>query len=256
MTKAHSFILLFFLFLFSAVCAAEDTGEKSGFELSLLRRRNSELEKTVSEQKQEILRLQQLVTEMQSQHKRTMLWLGTISDTGEMLSASERELLLAERLSVFVRKGEDLALCATQLADDIRIMLDEVPMSAVRKAKISLQLKKIDDLCSSFVGAAAQGGRDPLESLQNTRIITVDRGLDVVILSAGSLDGVAPGIVFQNKDNSIALRVIAVKEYASAAVVSKGKISEINRSSIFSPVSGGTTSTLITAPGVEAKSSD
>ena len=228
---------------------------KAGDDLETLRlrRRNEELSRLCDERNAEIERLRGELARLRSRYTKLDLWLAGVADTGEVTPADRREELLLTRLSEFSRQGSELALGTVAFCDEIRKLLGELPLGAARRARLSLRIDELESAARTFVAAAESASRDPIAALKNCRVLAIDRKLGVAVISAGALDGVAPGIVFKDGSGAISLRVVAVRRRVAAAVPLQGKLADLTVGAVLSALDLESTATPIAVPGVKLK---
>ena len=249
-----TFAAALFLFLAAAFAAFPSALRAADpLETIRLRRSNEELRRLCDERAAEIERLRGELARLQSRLDKLDLWLAGVADTGEVTPAERREEMLLIRLSEFSRQGSELALGTVAFCDEIRKLLGELPLGAARRARLSLQIDELESAARTFVAASENASRDPIAALKNCRVLAVDRKLGVAVLSAGALDGVAPGILFKSGDGAVSLRVVAVRRRVAAAVPVGGKLSDLAVGGEVSALDLESTATPIAVPGVKLK---
>ena len=218
-----------------------------------LRRANEEMRRTVEAQRAEIERLRGELDRLRRRYTKLDLWLAGVVDTGEVTPAERREELLLARLAEFSRQSSEFALATASFCEEIRKLLGELPLGAARRARLTLRLDDLESSARTIAAASEPPPRDPIAAMSGCRVLAIDRNLEVAVLSVGALDGAAAGIVFKNADDTIALRVIAVRRRVAAAVVIRGKLSDLSVGALLSALDVESTATPISAPGVKFK---
>lgn len=207
----------FFLkrFLFSvllAVCCfslrADDRAELSKLKMEN-RRLHAELD-----------RLRKRLTEKDNDLLKFRHFLAATADAGKVMTVSERERQLTDILKEIVKRSNRLLVHISGVDAIFRDLLKELPVGPARQARLLLQLEQMERYAlqlSTIAGVFEE--RDSRQVLENVRVVAVNRELDTVILSSGSVHGIFPGLMFQSKrDGRLRLRVISVRPWVCAAV--------------------------------------
>ena len=89
---------------------------------------------------------------------------------------------------------------------------------------ISLGCAKNQVDCERMMYRVQEAGH----SIKKCRILAVNRELDIIVLSAGTNSGIAPGMVFYaDNDSGIRLRVIGVRVEGAAAELLSGEWKDV-----------------------------
>ena len=109
-----------------------------------------------------------------------------------------------------------------------------------RKELGTLLLKRLDlliDICASWKQLFSYGQEQDkknanLAKLKNqSRILDINNQLNVIVIDVGLLDGIFPGMLWAIKNNKdkeiVVLRIIETRAQFSAAVIDKGKMSDL-----------------------------
>ena len=147
-------------------------------------------------------------------------FLAATSDAGKVMTVSERERQLTNILKEIVKRSNRLLVHISGVDSIFRDLLKELPVGPARQARLLLQLEQMERYAlqlSTIAGVFEE--RDSRQVLENVRVVAVNRELDTVILSSGSVHGIFPGLMFQSKrDGRLRLRVISVRPWVCAAV--------------------------------------
>ena len=147
-------------------------------------------------------------------------FLAATAEAGKVMTASERERQLTDSLKEIVARSNRLLVHISGVETIFRDLLKELPVGPARQARLLLQLEQMERYAlqlSTIAGVFEE--RDSRQVLENVRVVAVNRELDTVILSSGSVHGVFPGLMFQSKrDGLLRLRVISVRPWVCAAV--------------------------------------
>jgi len=218
-----------------------------------LQRENAALRQQLQKNDAEIKRLQQELLVMHRRYRNLDLWMASVADTGKFVAAGDREGLLLEHLKELSRRGTALALQSSGFCEDMRGVIGKLPIGAAQQARLSLKLDEIDSASRNFIAVSEPPAADPITLLQQSRILAVNRELKVVVLSVGSVDGVAMGMVFKNHDASTELKIIETRAKVAAAIVSRGDIAAVRIGEIFSPLDIRSSAAPIALPGVTGR---
>ncbi|MBO5668614.1 MAG: hypothetical protein J6S43_05765 [Lentisphaeria bacterium] len=178
-------------------------------ELSRLRKDNRELRDKLIQAERELTNYR--------------LWLANAAFDHTRMQVSEREqrqLLLLEELS---RRSNALSMTALAIGDECRRLLTELPLGPVRKAQVELRLEELEKCAGHLAGLTIPGNSE----IGSCRILAVDHQLKVAVISAGSSDGVFPGMVFHVKAKpQLKLRVIGTHTEGAVAEAIAGEIKD------------------------------
>jgi cell shape-determining protein MreC len=203
---------IFFIFCLLLLTCSHLTGSEHA-ELSKLRMENRRL-------RLELDRLRSKLSEKENDLQKFRLWLAVTADAGKMQTVSERERQLINILKETVKRSNRLLVHISGVDILFRDLLKELPVGPARQARLLLQLEQLERYAlqlSTIVGVFEDSTSRPL--LENIRAVAVNRQLDTVVLSAGSVHGVFPGLLFQSRqDSRLRLRIISVRPWVSAAV--------------------------------------
>lgn len=146
------------------------------------------------------------------------MYLGNVSFDHNKLTPADRERRLLLLLEELAKRGNNLSMSALTVSDECRKLLKELPLGPARKAQIELRLDELEKSAWVFAGLAIPGSSDA----GSCRILAVDRELKAVVVSAGTGDGVFPGMIFRAKHNpNLKLRILGTRmEGAVAEIVS------------------------------------
>jgi len=202
-------------------------------ELETLRREKSALEERASRLERETSRLrQELIDNMQRYQTqndrcgRLQLNIAAALANSGQAQPGNREGELYDALQQLCAKNNHLAIAISDFCDYMDTVLSRTNMDAVQKAEITVRLDAIRSR-SAKLGTAAElavHNQTPGE----TKILEVNEKLRMVILAAGSVNGVKNGLNwFTGKNKDCRLQVIAVRPFIAAAVVVEGNIREL-----------------------------
>ena len=205
-------LLLITILLVSGTLRAED-------ELARLRRENRQLRDQVIKLEQRLAGLRQ--------------WLGHTTLDREDVKHSTRESRLLFSLKEFSRRGNILVMAAASTGDEFRKLLADMPLGPARKAQLQLRIEELERAARSFSALSFPGH----DTIRNCRVLAFDPELQVVVISAGTGNGVMPGMVFHRADDpKLKLRVIATRFDGSLAEVISGSANDFLPGSQLSAV--------------------
>lgn len=199
--------LLLPVMIFSLLCSFNVTGNS---ELSRLRRDNSELRTEIIAMEKELSFYRQ--------------WLAGIAVDHGNMSASGRERRALNALDELSRRGNVLTLAAAAVNDEIKQVWNFIDIDPVKKARLQLRIDELEKAVFRFTALSIPGD----DSIKKCRILAVNRELDIIVLSAGTNSGIAPGMVFYaDNDSGIRLRVIGVRVEGAAAELLSGEWKDV-----------------------------
>ena len=203
---------LFAIAILTLCCAAAFAGDDA--ELERLRRENAELKK-------------QLLVE-RARARDQALFLAAVADEGEFSTSKEREARLLTKLSQLCRDGEKLVVKSKELADEMRRLLRELPLSAAAKARCKLLIDDLERVAGSFAASLDDPAADPANAFRSCRVLEVNRELGLVLLDIGYRQGAFVGLLLRGgPEREILLRLEDVRSGVAAAAVLKGELGQI-----------------------------
>ncbi len=202
-------------------------------ELSALRKENSMLRKELSEV---------LLKNRMLEDERLKFELGVVravADPGEK-SVSDRELqmlkdmlLLKDAVDAFSSKVAMLSLEMDKL-----MAADPVAEDAgLSKAKLKLALDELKEASGKLAKLMAGAVERP--NLETCSVLDVDDRSGTLVLSAGSSDGAFCGLILHARDGGgQVVRIIAVRPFASSAMIVEGSLGKVTPGTVFVPGKG------------------
>lgn len=155
--------------------------------------------------------------------KQLEMSVATILDTMAPAYMGSRETELAETLDFVLLTGKKLSGRSAVVADKVLQLLADIKMDDVERAKFRVQLEELRALAVSFSRLDQDPGK--AKGIEECRILEVNEGLQLVILSAGYRNGVRVNMTLyaENKQKT-PLRIVAVRPFVSAALQETGKV--------------------------------
>ena len=147
---------------------------------------------------------------------------GTI-ETLEPVYTGTREMELAADLLTCTSSMKRVSATIITFADDLSKRLPELTLDQVEMAKLRIQIDKLRSDAMDMARLAVppkQPGRPGIH-----RILELDPRSKLVILNGGYRDGVREGITLSRE--GVVLKVIAVRNFVSAAVVIAGSFEKL-----------------------------
>lgn len=184
---------------------------------------------------QENRRLRTRIIQLESEVGAIRQWLGSTAVDPSDVSAGAKEKRALLALKEFSRRGNALALEAVAVAEQFRRIISELTAGPARKAQLQLQADALEDAARKFSALSIPSG----DNIHSCRVLAVSRELDVAVLSAGSNEGVVPGMVFHPvRNNGVELRVIAVRYEGALAEITRGTDTDVVPGMSVTAVSG------------------
>lgn len=178
--------------------------------------------------RRENLQLRSRLVQSENQMVQLRLWLAELYETGEEVAVSTKEKRLLAAMDGLAKSATELALLTAGVADEFNLLLKDSALPDVRKAQLSLRLGQLRRSTSRVVGLTEAVKKD--NNLNSCRILSVVTQEQRAILSAGSDQGVFPGVVFTGKasNHTIRLLVIGVTRGAASATLVEGNINDLH----------------------------
>ena len=160
-------------------------------------------------------------------HEKILISLAGIISDGKDKS-EEINLDLLKALKYNIEAGDKVVSIIFEFCNSINNDISTLGISNEQKVKLKI---KVDELRSYTEEFGLLVNRPEKKEVQhrNYRILDVSDQLQVVVISAGSLDGIRAGLTWNVKQAEDAvLKVIAVRAFVCAAVVIEGELSKIS----------------------------
>ena len=165
---------------------------------------------------QENQQLRSRIIALESELAAIRQWLGGMTVDPLDISAGAREKRALLALKEFSRRGNALVLESAAVADEFRQVIAALPAGPARKAQLQLQIDALENAARKFSALSIPGN----DTIRSCRVLAVNRELRVAVISAGSSEGVVPGMVFHPSGReNIRLRVISVRYEGALAEI-------------------------------------
>lgn len=209
---------LFCLILLSGLTALP--GNTPEQELARLRRK-------VEIQQREFDRLTAQLAEKENQLRKLRIWMGNISADSRLTTVSDREQRLLHGLKILADASGSMVLKTMELSEQLRARLKTLPLASADRVRLIMALEDVERSAArvNTIADTAVAQEDKL--LKNVRITAVRHQLNMAVLSAGSLQGVFPGMTFVTADEKIRLRVLETRAMISGAVPVAGELNDL-----------------------------
>ena len=147
---------------------------------------------------------------------------GTI-ETLEPVYSGTREMELAADLQTCTSSMKKVSAAILSFADDLSKRLPELKLDQVETAKLRIQIDKLRAEAVDMARLAAPP--QPPGRPGTHRVLELDPRSKLVILNGGYRDGIREGITLGQ--DGVILKVIAVRNFVSAAVVISGTFEKL-----------------------------
>ena len=203
--------------------------------MAKIRTENSdlELEKSMLEESNQKLRGELLDTlercaSLSDRVKRMEQSAAGVLETLNPVYAGQRETELADALDLAMQCGMKLVSRSTNVCEYLYPRLGKLGLGAVEEARFRVALDELAAMNRNFARLSVPA-ENP-ESLQNCRILEVSNDPEMVVINAGYRNGVRMNMTIRGGDGTKAcvLRVIAVRPFVAAAVVTQGKLKDLS----------------------------
>lgn len=155
--------------------------------------------------------------------KQLEMSVASILDTMMPVYMGSRETELAETLELVLTTGKKLSGKSVIAAEKMLQLLPKIKMDEVERAKFRIQLEELRATAVSFVRLDQDPGK--AKGIKECRILEVNEGLQLVILSAGYRNGVRVNLtLYADNGQKTPLRIVAVRPFVSAAIPETGKV--------------------------------
>ena len=125
--------------------------------------------------------------------------------------------------------GGQLALEAVSFSETVEELLRELPVGKTRQAEVRLKLDALVRDSRRFIAMSElrKETGNGSDMLRTCRVLSVNRELNIAILSVGADQGAFAGMMYRVKDKDEWLKVISVRPTIAAALLISGNIENL-----------------------------
>ena len=210
--------ILFFFLCFTALIlqGAETPAERA-----------QRLERELENRQQEIERLTALLTSRENELRQLRVWITALNADGREIPVSQKEQRLLSGLKTLSDVSGNLVLKVLEMTDTLRPKLNLLPLSSAERVRLTMALEDLERQAARVNAVSDTVNTKEDRLLRDVRIMSLKYGLDMAVISAGSLQGVFPGMTFVSADGKVHLRVLETRAMISGAVPVKGSLNEL-----------------------------
>ena len=209
-----------FLCLLLLLSLAGLRGEESSSELRMVK-------KELLLKQQELERLTGLLAQKESELRKIRIWMSNLSADSRQTTVSEREERLLHGLKILSDASNSMVLKTMELADLLRPRLNALPLASADRVRLVMALEDLERSAARVNAIADGAGAKEDKLLENVRISAVNSQLNMAVLSAGSLQGIFPGMTFVTSDGKVWLRILETRAAISGAVPVAGSLDQL-----------------------------
>lgn len=210
-----------FLFLFLLITALSLQGAETPAE------RAQRLERELENRQQEIERLTALLTARENELRKLRVWITTLNTDGREIPVSQKEQRLLSGLKSLSDVSGNLVLKVLEMAETLRPKLNQLPLSSAERVRLTMALEDLERQAARVNAVSDTVNTKEDRLLRDVRIMNLKYELNMAVISAGSLQGVFPGMTFVSADGKVHLRVLETRAMISGAVPVKGSLNEL-----------------------------
>ena len=184
------------------------------------------LEREKARMRKEFIETMQRYQSLESMYRRLQLGVAAVVDESGKPDGEAREEELLQALRRMVDDNKTLTLKVVDFCDYMDDVLGKITQDKLERARIQYRLDSLRSDAEKSSTATEQYSRKSV--VEESRILAINDKLCVVVLSAGTVQGVKNGLNwFTGKDRACRLQVVAVRPFIAAAVVVEGNINEL-----------------------------
>ena len=185
------------------------------------------LQNEILRQRQELDRLTALLTARENELRKLRVWMSNISADGKVLSVSDREQRLMSGMKILAEASGNMVLKTMELVEQLRPKLNLLPLSSAERVRLTMALEELERNAAKVnsITDTVNTGEDLL--LKNVRVMAIKYELGMAVLSAGTLHGVFPGMIFVSSNGKVVLRVLDTRSMISGALVVSGSLNDL-----------------------------
>jgi len=152
---------------------------------------------------------------------------------GSRVAYGKKSVELLESLGDVKDAGKELVLCIQDSLDFIHKILDKDTISDVDRARSEIRISKLRKYAEDFNLRIQERGEDKL--FRSCRILDINDKLQLVLLNVGASSGVRNGVLLKNEKGNCHLKIVSVKSYISAAIITKGSLDDLAKGIMLYP---------------------
>lgn len=206
----------------SDMAEAAEAIKKLELEVQSLKEERTRLRQTLFETNEKFQKENEKFRELQ-------LWLAKVPAGGMVRYQGHREEELYQRLGDLSKAGNQLALGTVSFSEVVEELLRELPVGKIRQAEVQLKLDALVRDSRRFIAMSElrTDGAGGADMLRTCRVLSVNRELNVAILSVGADQGAFAGMMYRVKNGDEWLKVISVRPTIAAALLISGNIENL-----------------------------
>ncbi len=183
-------------------------------------------EREKAQMRKEFIETMQRYKSLEDMYRRLQLSVAAVVDNSGKTTEGTREGELLEVLRRMVDDNRTLTLKVVDFCDYMDVALGKINIDKLEKARIQYRLDSLKSDAEKNSTATEHYSRKSIA--EESRILAVNDQLRVVVLSAGTVQGVKNGLNWYTGENrTCRLQVVAVRPFIAAAVVVEGNINEL-----------------------------
>ena len=143
-------------------------------------------------------------------------------------SRSEDVRRLVESFKTLSTDGRDLALKVLDLCEYVESSLEKPSLDDIARIRIKSKIEDVRKANERFNSLLKDPGEVKLP--EKCRILSVNSELNAAVLDVGSSSGISCGLICKAEKadgSNVLMNIVAVRPFISAAILTKGEISEI-----------------------------
>jgi hypothetical protein len=145
----------------------------------------------------------------------------------------KKSVEILESLADVQDAGKELILCIQDSMDFIQKILEKDKITDVDRARSQIRISKLRKYAEDFNIRIQKRSDNSL--FRSCRVLDINDKLQLVLLNVGASSGVRNGIMLKNEDGSCKLKIVVVKPYISAAMITKGSLDDLARGLVLYP---------------------
>lgn len=160
-------------------------------------------------------------------YHRLQLMVADVATSGDVRKISDGNNELLKLMDDYSKYGGELALNSIQFCEFVKGLFSELPIGKVRQAELQLKIESLEKSSNKFI-TLSKAYVESGNSLGRCRILAVDKNLNCVILSTGTVHGAFNGLLYRSGKEPALLKVVAVRPFVAAAVLMSGNIKDLS----------------------------
>ena len=130
-------------------------------------------------------------------------------------------------MKILSESSGNMVLKTMELVEQLRPKLNLLPLSSAERVRLTMALEELERSAAKVNSITDTVNTKEDLLLKNVRVMAIKYELGMAVLSAGTLHGVFPGMVFVSSNGKVVLRVLDTRSMISGALPVSGSLNDL-----------------------------